>query len=292
MTKGRLYLLLSAVLYGIVPTLSAMAYRGGINGITLTFLRGFLSLPVLLAMIIADKRRLRQSSRKMKQIVILALVGQALPILLLFISYYYIATGIATTLHFIYPLVIVISSALIYRQRLPRVTLSAVMLVTVGIFMFSDIGAASNRLGVLLALLSGIFYSFYVIYLKHSGLESMDYVVLTFYVMLIMSAAVLIFGLLSGNFRISATPLSWSLCVMIALMVSLGAMPLFQTGLRREGEAEAGIFSTMEPVTSMILGSMILGEEIGASRLMGVAVILFGIILMQKRTIPQEELRQ
>lgn len=282
MKRGKLFLILSALIYGALPTLAAVSYRGGINGITLTFLRGAMALPVLGAMIPADKRRLRLRRREAKRVVILGVFGGALPILLLYLSYHYIATGLATTLHFIYPLITVLASAVICRERLSRQTLTAAVFVTAGIFMFSDISRGANTAGILLAALSGIFYSFYVIYLERSGLDRMDHIVLTFYVNLITSASTLIFGLATGSLYFSFSPLSWSFAAVISLLVTLGAMPLFQLGVRREGAAAAGILSTVEPITSIICGAVFLGEPIGAGQLMGGAMILLGVILAEK----------
>lgn len=282
MTKGKLFLIISALIYGISPVLAAIAYRGGVNGITLTFLRSSISIPILYAMIYADGRRLRLPKFILKKVIVLGIFGGALPILLLYLSYNYIATGLATTLHFIYPLIIVLSSAIIYREKLSRVALSAVVFVTVGIFMFSDISRGASTTGIILAILSGIFYSFYVIYIDKSGLDSMDYLVLTFYVMIIMSASILVFGAATGALSFDISPLSWSVSAIISIIITIGAMPLFQLGVRYEGASTAGILSTVEPITSVILGAAFLGERIGAAQIIGGAMILMGVILAEK----------
>ncbi len=289
MSKGKFCLIISAVLYGVSPILAAVAYRGGINGITLTFLRSSVSVPLLLAIILADKRPLRLPKRALGSVAALGVFGGALPILLLYLSYNFISTGLATTLHFIYPIVTVVASAVIYHERMPRIMLSAVVLVTVGIFMFSDIDARSDKVGIILALLSGLFYSFYVIYIDRSGLDRLDYMVLTFYVMLIMSAATLIFGLVTDSLSFDFSPLSWSVSVVISLMVTLGAMPLFQAGIRYEGASAAGILSTVEPVTSVALGALFLGERVEAGQLMGAGMILFGVILAERGLRKKED---
>ncbi len=289
MSKGKFCLIISAVLYGVSPILAAIAYRGGINGITLTFLRSSVSVPLLLAIILADKRPLRLPKRALGSVIALGVFGGALPILLLYLSYNFISTGLATTLHFIYPIVTVLASAVIYHERMPRIMLSAVVLVTVGIFMFSDIDARSDKAGIILALLSGLFYSFYVIYIDRSGLDRLDYMVLTFYVMLIMSAATFIFGLATGSLSFDFSPLSWSVSVVISLMVTLGAMPLFQAGIRYEGASAAGILSTVEPVTSVALGALFLGERVETGQLMGAGMILFGVILAERGLRKKEE---
>lgn len=289
MSKGKFCLIISAVLYGVSPILAAVAYRGGINGITLTFLRSSVSVPLLLAIILADKRPLRLPKRALGSVAALGVFGGALPILLLYLSYNFISTGLATTLHFIYPIVTVVASAVIYHERMPRIMLSAVVLVTVGIFMFSDIDARSDKVGIILALLSGLFYSFYVIYIDRSGLDRLDYMVLTFYVMLIMSAATLIFGLVTDSLSFDFSPLSWSVSVVISLMVTLGAMPLFQAGIRYEGASAAGILSTVEPVTSVALSALFLGERVEAGQLMGAGMILFGVILAERGLRKKED---
>ncbi len=283
MTKGKVCLVISAVIYGISPLLAVAAYQGGINGLTLTFLRSALSIPLLYVIIKADKRKMKLSGSLIKSIIILSIFGGALPILLLYSSYDYIDTGLATTLHFVYPIVIVFAAAAIYHEKISRVMMTAVVFVTVGVFMFSDISSGGSKTGVILALLSGIFYSFYVIYIERSGLDRLDYVVLTFYVMIIMSISIFIFGIAVHGLSFHIKPVSWAFAGVISLMVTLGAMPLFQIGVRYVGAEAAGIVSTLEPITSVVAGAVFLGESVGMSQIFGGALILFGVLLSRKK---------
>ncbi len=283
MTKGKLFLVLSAFFYGILPVFASVAYRGGINGVTLSFLRSFISVPVLYAMIRADKKSLHLTRKQLYAVIKLSTIGGALPIVLLYLSYNFISTGLATTLHFVYPLVIVLLSAIIYREKMSRTTLCSVLLVTIGIFMFTDLNVNASKIGIIFALLSGIFYSFYVIYIDRSGLDRMDYIVLTFYIMLIMSAAIFIFGLAVGGISFDFTPVSWSFAAIISLITTLGATPLLQMGIRYEGASTAGIISSVEPITTIVLGAVFLGEIIGTGQIIGGALILFGVFLSQKK---------
>ena len=283
MSKGKLFLMLSAFLYGVLPMFASIAYRGGINGITLTLLRSVLSLPLLYIMIISDKKRLHLTKKQQSSIVKLSLFGGALPILSLYLSYNYISTGLATTLHFIYPLIIVISGAFIYHKKLSRATLVAVLFVTIGIFMFSDINTKSSKAGIILALLSGVFYSFYLIYIDHSGLDRMDYVVLTFYVMLFTGVFVLIFGMVTNGISFDFSLLSWSFAIVISLVTTIGAMPLLQIGIRYDGPELAGIFSAIEPITTIVLGGVFFGEIIGTNQIIGGLMVIFGVLLSQHK---------
>lgn len=283
MSKGKIYLIVSAVLYGIIPFLTTVAYRGGANGITLTFFRSVISLPLLFVVILTDKRNFAITRKQFEKIVVLSVFGGVMPLLTLYLSYNYISTGLASTLHFIYPLIIILATSVIYRHKPTKNILSSVVFVTVGIFMFADIDTASSKVGIILALLSGIFYSFYVIYIDKSGLDRMDFFVLTFYVSAIMSASLLVFALFTDSLTLDISPVAWSFSVLISLAGTFGAMPLFQLGVRYEGAEAAGILSTLEPITSIVLGALLLGEKVDTSQMFGAALILFGVIIAQKK---------
>ena len=283
MSKGKLFLFMSAFLFGIMPLLSSLGYRGGLNGITLSFLRCFITLPLLLIMIKADKKRLKLTRKQFIDIILVGTIGGAIPIVFLYLSYEYIPIGLATTLHFVYPLVLVIAVAAIEKVRISRTTLLSVLLVTIGILMFGDISARVNKAGIILALLSGVLYSFYILYIDISKLYKLDHVVLTFYVMLTMSVVILVFGLFVGGISFEFSPFSWSISVLISLFTTLGAMPLLQMGIRYEGAATAGIMSAIEPITTMIAGAVFLGEYIKMSQLLGGALIILGVLLVQNR---------
>ncbi len=277
MQKGRICLLLSAFIYGIVPVFAKFAYQGGTNSYTLTFLRAVLTLPVLYAVIRLTRRPLAISRDRIWKIIILGTFGAAAPIVCLYVSYEYINVGLASTLHFIYPLITVIAAAFIYREKIKLTTLGAVILVTLGIMMFSDIQSGGDTVGVVFALLSGIFYSFFVIYIERSGLDEMDYLTLTFYMLIIMSGVTLAFAWLMGGLDFTMTPYAWINSIGISMMVTFIALPMFQLGVRFSGSAAAGILSGFEPVVSIAAGVAFLGETVGAVQLVGALLIFAGL---------------
>ncbi len=280
--KGKICVLVSAFLYGLTPIFAKVTYSGGANGITLTFLRAVMTVPVLLILMRISNTAMAVTKAEALKILILSLFGGTAPILLLYLSYDYISAGLATTLHFIYPLVIVFASAFIYHERISALTLVAAILVTAGIFMFVRIRTEADTFGVVLALLSGIFYSFYVIYLDKSGLDKMDYIKLTFYLMLNMSAMTLVFGLAANEIRFELTKKAWFYAGFISIIVTVIATPMFQAGVKYEGAAEAGILSAFEPVTASLLGAVFLGEALGIYQIAGGIVIIAGLYIAQK----------
>lgn len=279
--KGKLCLVISAFIYGLAPILAKAAYEGGANEITLAFLRTFLTVPLLLLIIKADHKSLRLTKKEFKEILILGTIGGALPIVLLYISYNHISTGLATTLHFIYPIIIIFASAVVYREKISVPTILAAITVTIGIFMFADISNSSDKVGIVLAILSGVFYSFYVIYIDKSGLDRMDHAKFTFYLMIIMSIATLIFGLITGEVSFAMSKRSWAFSFLISFLITVLATPLFQAGVKFEGAASAGIISTIEPITTIILGAMFLGEAMQPMQYIGGILIFAGITAAQ-----------
>lgn len=281
--RGKVCLIISAFIYGFAPVLAKFAYMGGVNGITLTFLRTVLTLPLMFVLMTVRGQSFRLSGREARDIAALGFIGGSLSIISLYAAYEYISAGLATTLHFVYPLIVVVVSALIYHEKVTKAKLAAVMLVTLGIFLFVDIADKADKIGVILALLSGVFYSFYVIYIDHSGLSGMDYIKLTFYIMLIMSLGTFVFAAVSGGLNFGEMNASaWIFSSLISLLISLGALPLFQAGVRYEGASTAGIVSALEPITTIILGAVFLGEAMELSRYFGGAMIILGVVLAEK----------
>ena len=105
----------------------------------------------------------------------------------------------------------------------------------------------------------------------------MDYIKLTFYLMIIMSIGTYIFGLTTDSLVFEKMDYkAWILSVAISLIITLGAVPLFQVGVRCEGASTAGIVSAFEPITSIILGAVFLGETMGLVQYIGGGFDNFG----------------
>lgn len=118
-TRGILLTMLSAVTFGFAFTLGPMTYgEAGSNPVTLTFLRNFLSLPVLLAILWYQGISLQVSVKELWSLTILGGIGNAVTTLMLFIAFSLIDVGVATTIHFIYPVFVTIGCVLFYKERL------------------------------------------------------------------------------------------------------------------------------------------------------------------------------
>lgn len=278
--KGILYTSLSAVIFGVTPILGRLTYEMGSNGITLTFLRAVLCLPVLFLLLKAKGISLRLSKRELGAVALLGTAGCGLTTVLLYLSYNYQPVGLSTTLHFIYPAAIALGCVLLFKEKLSRVKLLALVLSMAGVLFFVDFHSSGTFLGFSLAVLSGFTYAFYVIFMDRSGLKEMHFFKFTFYVCCFMSASVGLFGLFTGQLVLALPSNAWLLSLLVSLFTSVGALPLFQLGVRYCGASTAAILSTLEPITSIIVGVLILGETLSFLKLVGGILIIASVVLI------------
>ena len=204
--KGIILTMLSAITFGFAFTLGPMTYgEGGSNPTTLTFLRNLLSLPVLLIILFAKNISISVTKKEMLSLAILGGIGNAVTTLMLFISFSLIDVGIATTIHFIYPVFVTIGCVLFYKEKLGLQKIIALLIATSGIacFFFGvDMSAGFSGgmfLGLLLAIASGVTYAFYIIYMDKSGLKNQPVFKITFYVALMSSIAMGIYAVLPAS---------------------------------------------------------------------------------------------
>lgn len=281
MRKGRLFLIGSAFLYGFTPVLAIYAYRGGLNSITLTFLRSFLSLPILFVILKIKHISLKLSKKEWKDVLIAGVFGNALMLIALYASYDFIPVGLATVLHYIYPLFIILACVFLFHEKLSRNVLISSILVTIGILFFADIKSEGDIIGIILAVIAGILFAFNIMYLDKSGLDHMNYLKLTFYFSLIISVTAFAFAIFSNDLTLDIAPSSWGMAAIISVLITFAALPLFQLGVLYEGSAEAGILSTAEPITGVLAGVLFLNETITLQGVIGCLMIISGIVIAE-----------
>lgn len=278
--KGICCTLLSAVIFGFTPVLVRIAYEGGANSITITFLRAWLALPLLYYLIRRRRIPLKLEGSQVRKIVLLGIAGSCATTVCLYMSYHFISVGMATTLHFIYPILVSLSCVLFFHQRLQPFQLFSLILGCMGITTFMDLGLGGSFTGIALALVSGFFYAFHISYISASGLQDMYFFKLSFYLCLIMGAVCGLIGILTRTLTFHLTWTAWGFAVIVSFFVSVGAISLLQLGIRLTGPCTASILSTLEPITSVLLGVIILHEELTVSKGIGCLLILASVIII------------
>ncbi|SHH45684.1 DMT family transporter [Sporanaerobacter acetigenes] len=278
--KGFLAVIFAGIIFGCMPLLAKNIYANGGNPPNLVFWRFFISVPILYLMLRSNDISIKLSKEELKKLLLVGSIGSAGTAVLLFLSYNYISTGVATTIHFMYPVFVILESIIFFHEKVDPMKIFCTVLCTIGILLLYGGGSDMSPMGIGLAFFSGITYSFYVMYLDKSGLKSMNSIKLTFYICLISSAVMFVFSVLTGNFTVKMNTMAWLLTSILSIIVSLGAVNLMNVGIRIIGPQNTAILGTFEPITSVIIGILIFGEQFSIKLFMGCILILISVILI------------
>lgn len=277
--KGYLFAILSAIIYGSMPLMAKYIYADGVTPLTLVFLRNLFAIVPLAALAYRDKKTLKVSKELLPSISLISLFGCCITPTLLFSSYQFIASGTATVIHFSYPAMVVIAQVLFLKKKVLPASIVSVVLCVAGISLFYSPEETLNLTGSALALISGVTFATYVILLSRFDSSKASGFLFSFYVTIVSTAAAFIICLVSGSLVLPASPLGWGLCVVFSLLVTVGAVVLFQQSTFLIGGERASILSTLEPITSLVFGVIVFKEPLGVRVLIGSVLVVAASIL-------------
>ena len=298
--KGIVLTMLSSITFGFAFTLGPMTYgAGGSNPVTLTFLRNFLSLPFLLLIVLFLKVDLRVTKNQLKNLAILGFIGNSITTLLLNIAFAHIDVGIVTPIHFTYPIFVTLGCVLFFHEKLSKQKIIALVIAMSGIgcFFIESLNSASFNLstliGLILAVASGAFYAFYIIFMDKSGLKSESPFKITFYVAIASSIGMFFYGISTNQLVLSSlTTKSWIISAVFAFLCTVVALSLLQVGIKHIGASEAAVISTFEPITSVIFGILLLNEKITPIKIIACILIFSGVLILSFAKNNTSEIKQ
>jgi drug/metabolite transporter (DMT)-like permease len=277
--KGIIYAVSSAVAFGTIPVFAVIAYGGGTNTITTAFLRFFIASIILFSILRYKRIPMQVNRRLFGRLSYLSIVGYAATCLTLFMSYNYIPVSLASTLHFTYPAIVTVLSILIFKEKIEPMKVFSLALSIIGVYILADSGEAAISLkGVIFALASGIFYSIYTIELARAEIKVMEGLLLTFYVSLLSSASILIFGVVTGNLIFIMQPTAIFGILGLALVCTVFAILAYYKAVQIVGPSDTAILSTFEPVTGVALGMIVFGERLSLSASIGSFLIIVSVL--------------
>lgn len=290
--KGVLFAVLSAVIFGTSPIFFKTIATNGINTTTHIVVRSALTM-LLVAVLAAVKRQpILLRGRLLLDALLAFIAGQGLTAILLNSSYAYLPAGMATSLHFVYPSVVMLACVLLFRERINAIKLVALALSMAAIVLMADRKANGQIIGMALAVASGCSYAFYILLLERTALKDLPVWTFAFWGSFGCLVAGAILGVSTHTLDLSdATGKSVSLMLIMIPLQSVLAVRLFQLGVRYTGSTAAALLSTMEPVTSTILGVVLLRESVSALKLAGCAAIVLSIVLVALGSARAEEQR-
>ncbi len=286
--KGFIYIILSSLIFGATPILAKYTFIGGSNALMLTFFRAVIPLPFLYLIVRLQGDTIKIPKKQFFQVCILAVFGSSLTTITLYSTYSYISVGMATTIHYVYPSVVTIFCVLVLKEKVSKLKITALLLSTAGICLFYDGKPSGSFLGLLAAFASGMTFAFYLIYMVKTGLTRLNTFKLTFYTCLVNAFVLPIYGAATSRLTFSLTSKAWIFSVIVALFVSIGAVSLLQLGVKYIGPSTSSILFTLEPITSVILGILILKENFSINTAIGCTLVILSVIMVALNTSRSE----
>lgn len=281
-TKGILYTVLSAVLFGITPLITTAVYGYGANSMTVVFYRSLFVIPMLAVIMKARGISFTISVRGLRNTGIIAVFGSGLTTILLFSSYTYIDVGCATTLHFLYPVFVSLLCFAVYHERLGRRKLLALGMAFVGALCFFDLTNAGSITGLIMAASSALTYAFYMVQLEKTRLSHQNAYKISFYLAIFILLETLVYHLLFSSIQFILPWNAYLLILLLSLVSSFLAVVLLQKGIQKLGSSTASLFCLFEPITSVICGVFFLQEALTPAKTAGCLIILAALIIISR----------
>lgn len=279
LVKGYIYVILSAVIFGTMPLMAKNIYSQGVTPLSLVFFRNILSLPMLAIASLVSKQSLKTDFKILPSISVIAFMGCAVTPVLLFTSYKFIPSGVATVFHFVYPAVVVLLEIIFLKTKIKTLNVISVLMCVVGICMFYNPGESISFWGSFIAVLSGVTYAIYILLLSKFKNKEVSGFVFSFYVALVASVVLFILSVFAKQLTLPVSIKGWFLCVVFAFAINVCAVVLFQRGTFLIGGQRASILSTFEPIVSVLIGVVIFNESIAVQTAFGTVLVITASVL-------------
>lgn len=279
--KGFAAGIIAAVCYGTNPLGTLELYKDGFSsGSVLTY--RYLLAVVIFAVVMAFRKE--SFSIKWGHAIRLAFLGSifALSSTTLYVSFHYMAAGIASTLLFVYPIMTAVLMTVFFHEKVTWTTTIAILLAVsgVGLLYQGDGNEKLSTAGFALVMTSSLLYALYIISVNRWQ-TTMSNIKFTFWILVFGLTTVAVFTWISGeSFQLLHTPKQWLCGIQLALLPTVLSLFFMTISINLVGSTPAAIMGALEPVTAVIIGVFIFGESFTFQLGIGITAILAGVTLI------------
>ena len=274
--KGITMTAAAGIIFGAFPIFTTLFVQFGGN-VDAFNLYGFVLSVVFLAGYILLTKRSFAVPKKLVLGIVLAGVANVVTRILLTYSYQYLDVGIATTLHFLYPLFAAVLGVVCFREKIPLYKWIAFAVASLSVSMFATgVQAGGQWIGIVLAAASGICFALYMLITEKADLTQIDPVVFVFYVSAVSTGGCLFMGV-SGSLTESIPIKALIVLALCAIINNVLAFALQQQGVKYLGAAMTALFSLFEPIFSCVFGAIFLQQAMSLKSGFGIVLILLSL---------------
>ena len=275
--------IITGITYGLNPLFAVPLMNSGASIGSILFFRYGIAVVILGLFILLGKHSFKVSFKQAGVLIVLGLLYSTSS-LLLFEAYNYIASGLATTLVFLYPVLVAI--IMVFLRVVPSwpVWLS-IALTFLGVLIMTNSGSAQdvNPTGILLSVGSSFSYALFIVVINRSKvIAGISNSLLTFYALLMGAVVFFVKILWSGGALTQGIygPISWLNLVGLALLPTIVSTATLAVATRNIGATKASVLGVFEPITAILVGTLVFGEALTPNIVVGIAIATAAVTFM------------
>lgn len=276
---GAAWVVASATGFGALGVLGKVAFASGASTAAVLFLR-FLIAGALMSLIMGCARLPWPRGRDLLILVAMGGVGYVGQAFCYFSSLRHASAGLTALLLYLYPAFVTLAAAALRRQRLTPLKSGAVAASMAGIMLTVSDGLSGTPAGIAFGAGAAVIYTGYILVGEQVSRRTGVIPAAT----VIMLAAAAVFGaalLLDGGSWPGSVP-GWGAVAGIAILATVVPMVGFFAGMQRLGATDAATLSTLEPVVTLLLAAVFLGESLGGVKLAGASLVLGAVVALAR----------
>lgn len=281
---GTLAGIAAAVCYGTNPLGALKLYEQGMQTNSVLFFRFGLAWVIIAIVMLFRKESLKVTWHEFRTLTGLGLLF-IISSLTLYLSFHYMAAGVASTILFTYPVMTAVIMAVFFRERITWGTVLALVLSGAGVALlyWSDSAGTLSTLGVVLVLASALSYALYIILVNRGNLQMSSFKI-NFYVLFYCAMGMVVYSLIAGfPLTLPQNATSWFYVGWLAIVPAIFALVLLVYAAKYVGSTATAILGALEPLTAVLIGIFVFGEPFTLNLALGIVLILGAVVVIVKR---------
>ena len=283
---GYLAGFIAGVSYGTNPLFAKPLLESGVPVLVMLLFRYGISAAILAIWMLAKREQFRVKGNEIALLVLLGILF-ACSSLFLFFSYEFIPSGLATTLVYLYP--VFVALIMVFLRFYPSwQTWLSIIATFGGILLLSSpsTGASIRIPGIILAVASALSYAFYLVIVNRSKrIKNVSEHTLTLYALLTGAFLFAAIRTLQGGSITEGinTASDWGNLIALAIVPTMISLLTLAVSSRYIGPTKTSILGVFEPLTAILIGTLLFGEPLTMKMGIGVAVCISAVVFMVLR---------
>lgn len=275
--------IVTGVTYGLNPLFAVPLMRQGVPVDTILFFRYFLAVLILGGWLLLRKESFRIDMHQARRLLVLGLLF-TMSSLTLFEAYHYIPSGVATTIVFLYPVLVAVIMIFLKVYPTWQVWISIIATFIGVLFLCKyDSSQALQWKGLALSFVSALSYAMFIVVINRSrSVHRISNTLLTFYALLTGTVVFAIHSFMVQPSLLTgiqgASP--WLNLIGLAVLPTIVSTATLAMSTRIIGATKASVLGVFEPVTAIMVGALAFGEKITINVIIGILLSVAAIVFM------------